>query len=640
MINRNVFFDKEKIASEVKALDRDAQAEVLLSALERAGGEKATPEELVRATAGVLSGTNPADLGDAWLDAVYAEKKKLEDVYTTTKDKEAAVRAIAEDRVNQFGDTPLTTVKYQTNRDIYNALKEVYDKSGGDWELVGKVAEYNDIPEDLMREFVKDGKWTDYKEGGEAAYKLMRGDLAGAAKDFFYTTPMSEIGAIGRGLTGGMYGGLANILTGGDYSNMIRVPEGLETEDMAKTLWRAGIRQSDAYGRSLLETDPAMEIAGNLAGAALPLGAISKATKGVKAAADASRWAKIGMQAARGAATGALYSIPEALTKESVPEFSQTVAKNAALFGAFDGLLAGVGEGAGALRRGVWNTMERSVKPGENLTKSFSKLKPVVEMSEAEKARGLKAGWLKEDGSLNVTDYLAREHGMDATQTIDDLATVSKTNREVYNKLRDEVKDFNYKQALDKAAEDAIIPNAPLSRVNRLLKSLPEKLEKFSDDIIGYTEDEGVNLAQSMRAFNQQVKHELRAIRNPSTVEKRAIDQYLKDVETANMKQYMKKKLPSELKAVDKAKTMYSELARIFQITNPISALRATGNVMEDQVQRNYIRQLISGEEYRPGTVRRLLERVGRAPSIDKEKLYNAQQFINAGISKSTKGDK
>jgi hypothetical protein len=106
------------------------------------------------------------------------------------------------------------------------------------------------------------------------------------------------------------------------------------------------------------------------------------------------------------------------------------------------------------------------------------------------------------------------------------------------------------------------------------------------------------------------------------------------------MKQYMKKKLPSELKAVDKAKTMYSELARIFQITNPVSALRAAGNVMEDQVARNYLRQLVSGEQYRPGVVRRLLEKTGRAPKIDEEKLYKAQNVINAGVSKATKGDK
>ena len=611
-------YDRDAVAAELKALDPARQKEIL-EQVAKTVTKNTTPEELVRSAKVAMTDLSP--IGDAWRDAVSSEKKRLEDAFVASNDRDTALRAIAEARVSQFGDTPVTTVKYQTNRDIYNVLKDVYDKSGGDWDLVGKVIQYNEIPEDLVRQFIKDGQWTDYSAGTELG---------------------SSVGALARGATGGLYGGLANVLTGGDYARRFSdvVPAGLETEEDAKTKWRAGIRQAEGYGRSMLETDPAKEIATQLVGAALPLGAISKATKGVKAAADASRWAKIGMQAARGAATGALYSIPEALTKESVPEFSQTVAKNAALFGAFDGLLAGVGEGAGALRRGVWNTMKRSVKPSENLTKSFSKLKPVVEMSEAEKARGLKAGWLKEDGSLNVTDYLAREHGMDATQTIDDLATVSKTNREVFNKLSDEVKDFNYKQALDKAAKDAIIPNAQLSRVNRLLKSLPQKLEKFSDDIIGYTEEEGVNLAQSMRAFNQQVKHELRSIRNPNAVEKRAIDQYLKDVETANMKQYMKKKLPSELKAVDKAKTMYSELARIFQITNPVSALRAAGNVMEDQVQRNYIRQLISGEEYRPGTVRRLLERVGRTPSIDKEKLYNTQQFINAGISKSTKGDK
>lgn len=558
-------------------------------------------------------------IADAWHDAATIEQPRLENEFAVYGDRDKALQTIAEERVAQFGDTPLTTVKYQTNRDIYDALKNVYDKSGGDWDLVGKVIEYNKIPEDLVREFIKDGKWTDYHMADEAG---------------------SGFGAVARGASDNLYGALANMLTGGEWANVTRVPEGLETEEDVKTQWRAGINQAKAYGRSMMKSDPATEIAGQLVGASLPLGAISKATKGIKVSEGATRLGRIANRLIQGTVTGGLYSIPEALTKESEPEFSKTVAKNAALFGAFDAGLAGLGEGAGALRRGVWNAAKRSVTPGENLTKSFSKLKPVAEMSEAERARGLKAGWLKEDGSLNVTDYLAREHGMDATQTIDDLATVSKTNREVYNKLSAEVKDFNYKSALDKAAEDAVIPNAPLSRVNRLLKSLPEKLEKFSDDIIGYTEDEGVNLAQSMRAFNQQVKHELRSIRNPSAVEKRAIDKYLKDVETANMKQYMKKKLPSELKVVDKAKTLYSELARIFQITNPVSALRATGNVMEDQVARNYVRQLISGEQYRPGVVRRLLEKTGRAPKIDEESLYKAQNLINAGVSKATKGDK
>lgn len=558
-------------------------------------------------------------IADAWHDAATIERPRLENEFAVYGDRDKALRAIAEERVSQFGDTPVTTVKYQTNRDIYDALKDVYDKSGGDWDLVGKVIEYNKIPEDLVREFIKDGKWTDYHMADEAG---------------------SGFGAVARGASDNLYGALANMLTGGDWANVTRVPEGLETEQDVKSQWRAGINQARAYGRSMMESDPATEIAGQLVGAAIPLGTISKATKGIKAASDATRLGRIGNRLVQGAVTGALYSVPEALTKESASDFSQTVAKNAALFGAFDAGLAGLGEGAGALRRGVWNAAKRSVAPGENLTKSFSKLKPVAEMSEAEKARGLKAGWLKEDGSLNVTDYLAKEHGMEATQTIDDLATVSKTNREVYNKLSGEVKDFNYKSALDKAAENAIIPNAPLSRVNRLLKSLPQKLEKFSDDIIGYTEEEGVNLAQSMRAFNQQVKHELRSIRNPSATEQRAINQYLKDVEAANMKQYMKKRLPSELKAVDKEKTMYSELARIFQITNPVSALRAAGNVMEDRVARNYLRQLVSGEQYRPGVVRRLLEKTGRAPQINEEKLYNTQNLINTRISKSTKGDK
>ena len=581
-------YDRDTVAAELKALDPARQKEIL-EQVARSVTEDTTPEELVRGTKVAMTDLSP--ISDAWRDAVSSEKKKLEDAFVASNDRDTALRAIAESRVAQFGDTPVTTVKYQTNRDIYNALKDVYDKSGGDWDLVGKVIQYNEIPEDLVREFIKDGKWTDYSVGDESG---------------------SGFGAVARGATSELYGGLANILTGGDYARRFSdvVPAGLESEEDAKTKWRAGIRQAEGYGRSLMETDPAMEIAGQLLGMAVPLGVATKATKGLKVSQGATKLGRLANTAARSAAIGGLYSIPESLTKESVPEAVKNTALNAALFGTADVALAGLGAGLSATRRGAWKAIKRSVEPGENLTKSFTKLKPIAEMSEAERARGLKAGWLKEDGTLNVTDYLAKEHGMEATQTIDDLANVAKKNREVYNKLKSEIVDFEYKRALDKAATDALIPNAPLSRVNRLLKALPEKLAKFSDDIIGFTEEEGINLAQSMRAFNQQVKHELRAIRNPSAVEKRAIDQYLKDVETANMKQYMKKKLPSELKAVDAPKTVYSELSRIFQITNPLSALKAIGNVAQDQVERNYMRQIMAGEKYRPDTVRRLLKTI------------------------------
>jgi hypothetical protein len=138
-------------------------------------------------------------------------------------------------------------------------------------------------------------------------------------------------------------------------------------------------------------------------------------------------------------------------------------------------------------------------------------------------------------------------------------------------------------------------------------------LAKFSDDIIGFTEEEGINLAQTMRAFNQQIKHELRSIVRPNAKELRAMEKYLKDVETANMKQFMLKKLPSELNAIDKTKTLGSEFGRIFQITNPASAFKAVSNVAQDQMERNYIRQIMAGEKYRAESpVTRLLQQIGK----------------------------
>lgn len=532
-----------------------------------------------------------SEIADIWRNMGSSEREALEGLYKSYGNKDKATHEVLQKWDTEFG-APRKVVEIKSDRDIYSALKDVYNNTGN-LESVIKVAAYNKVPQETLDKFVKDNKFIEELP--------VRGE--------------EKLGAIARGVTGGLYGGFLNELSGGAYSNKYTdvVPEGIQYEDMAKSNWRSGIRQSEGYGKSLASTNPSQEVIGNILGAIAPLGAASAATKGIKAAEGAglvSRLAKTGL---RGAATGALYSVPESLSKETAQEALGNTLRDAALFGTADVALSGLGSILGATGRTVGRIARNASAPGENLTKAFPKLKAVEDMSEEELKRGLKEGWLTKEGKFNVTEYLAKEHGMAATDTIENLANVAKTNREVYNQLKEELKNFSYRDALDKAAKDAIIPNAPLSRFNQIIKALPERLAKFSDDIIGFTEEEGVNLAQTMRAFNQQIKHELRSITRPNAVERRAIDKYLKDVETANMKQFMLKKLPSELKAIDKAKTLGSEAARVFQITNPFTAARVFKNVAKDVTERNYIRQLMAGEKYRAQSpTLRLLQRLGK----------------------------
>lgn len=532
-----------------------------------------------------------AEIADAWKNMGSSEREALENSYKSHGNKDKATFDVLQKWDTEFG-APRKVVEIKSDRDVYNALKDVYDNTG-DLESVIKVAAYNKVPQETLDKFVKDNKFVEALP--------VRGE--------------EKLGAIARGVSGGLYGGFLNDLTGGAYSKDYtqEVPEGVEYDDMAKTLWRSGVRQAKGYGESLARTNPSQEAVGNLIGALAPLGAASAATKGIKAAEGAGIMSRLAKSGLRGAATGTLYSLPESLSKETPQEALGNTLRDAAVFGTADAAFTGLGALLGATGRTVGNVARNMSVPGENYTKAFPKLKPVEEMSESELKRGLKEGWLSKNGKLNVTEYLAKEHGMAATDTIENLANVAKTNREVYNQLKAELKNFSYREALDKAAKDAIIPNAPLSRFNQIIKTLPDRLAKFSDDIIGFTEEEGVNLAQTMRAFNQQIKHELRSITRPNAAERRAIDKYLKDVETANMKQFMLKKLPSELKAIDKAKTLGSEGARIFQITNPLSAARVVENVAKDVTERNYMRQIMSGEKYRAQSpTLRLLQRLSK----------------------------
>ena len=532
-----------------------------------------------------------AEIADAWKNMSSSERETLENSFRSYGDKDKATFDVLQKWDTEF-NAPRKVVEVKSDRDVYSALKNVYDNTNSLEEVV-KVASYNGVPKETLDTFIKDNKFVEELP--------VRGE--------------EKLGAIARGALGGLYGGFLNDLTGGAYSKKYTdvVPEGVEYDDMAKTLWRSGVRQSEGYGKALGATNPSQEVVGNIIGSVAPLGLAGTATKGIKAAKGAGAIKRTLTAGLRGGATGALYSVPESLSKENVGDALENTLRDAATFAIADSALTGLGATLGAVGRGTSRIAKTVSTPGEHLTKAFPKLKAVEDMSKEEIERGMKAGWLTKDKKLNVTEYLAKEHGMNATETMENLAKLAKGNREVYNQLKSELKNFNYREALDKAAQDAIIPNAPLSRFNQVMKALPERLAKFSDDIIGFTEEEGINLAQTMRAFNQQIKHELRSIVRPNAKELRAMEKYLKDVETANMKQFMLKKLPSELNAIDKTKTLGSEFGRIFQITNPASAFKAISNVAQDQMERNYIRQIMAGEKYRAESpVTRLLQQIGK----------------------------
>lgn len=557
-------------------------------------------------------------LQDVWRRMATSERAPLEKSFQASGDKEGAINEILQNWDTQFG-MPRKVVEYSTDRDIYNALKEVYDQSNGDWDMVYRVAKYNEVPKELMDKFVQNGQWTDWSLGNEWA--------------------SSGTGAVARGATGGLYGGLANILTGGGYADKYLdvVPEGLNYEDAAHTLWRAGINQAKNYGRSLMETDPGLEIGGQIAGFLVPAGIASKATKGLKISEGATRLGRSANTAYRGAATGALASIPSSLAEDSVLSALGNTAQTAGTFAAGDVAFSGLGDILGAFGRGVGRISKRAATVPENYIKAFEKIKPIEQMSKEEIARGLERGWLK-NGKLNVSKYLADEYGVAATDTMTDLWRVAKNNREVYNQLRSELEHFHYKDAVIDSAKKAMIPNAPLSKVNQVLKSIPERLDKFLDDIVGYAGMDGTKIAESMKAFNQDVKHALRSIKNPNALEKQAIENYLKEIESNNMLQFMKKAIPTEFSAMDKNKTLLSEMARIFNITNPISAGRAAGNTLQNNVTRNYMRQVMAGEQRRATSpLQKMLQRVSSASEkgISSKNLERMQRLQDAALVQS-----
>lgn len=568
-----------------------------------------------------------APIANDWRNMSTNESLALETIYGATGDREKAVGDVLQKWDTEIGK-PRKIVEIGTNRDIYNALKEVYDRSGGDWEMVAKVARYNDVPKELMDEFVKDGKWTDYS----------------VAEEFG-----SGTGAVLRGAVDNLYGGIANALTGGKYSEEFtrEVPRGIEYDDMAHTLWRAGINQTKDYHRSMMETDPGMEIAGQIVGSFVPIGLASKATKGlkvVKGASEATKAGKIANTFARGAATGGLYSIPGSLAEESLGDALLNTGENALAFGAGDVAFSGLGAALGATKNALGRASKKFATAPENYVKAFEKIKPVSEMSEAELKRGIEKGWLSADGKVNVSKYLAEEYGMEGTDVMKDLIRASKGNREVYNQLVGELKNFDYKKSIIDASKNNMLKNAPLNRVNQVLKKVPEMLEDFGNKIVEYTGgEEGLgDLIKSMKAFNDDVAKKLgKAVGGkPTAIEKKMIDKYLKDVETANMQQMMKKGLPTEYQVVDKNPGFFREFGRVFNITNPISAVLAGIKGVEARNARNYMRQVMAGQARKASSpLQKMLERIGKATdqTVSDKTAEKAKQITRAVAGQMTK---
>lgn len=580
------------------------------SAISETTGGNMTPEMVKEYVERDLS-----DVQDAWGSMASPERKVLETEYKATGNRDESISKALSGWDEQF-NMPRKVAKIQTNRDIYNELKSVYDESGGDWDMVYKVAKYNQVPKELMNEFVKDGQWTDYEMGSESG---------------------AGYGAVARGATSNLYGGLANVLTGGKYANVDVVPRGMEFDDQANTLWRAGVRQANAYGRSMSETNPGMELTGQLIGSLAPLGAATKATKGIKVASDATRAGRIANTFGKGLATGALFSVPEALSQESVGDALSKTLTNSLIFGGGDVALSGLGAGLGAFGRGVSKISKPVSEPQEGLIKAFQKIKPVSEMSEAELKQGMKNGWISPEGEFNIVEYLSKEHGASGTEIMDSLAELAKTNRELYNKIKGELKNFHYSDAIKKASKDAMIPKAPLSRFNRILEQIPARLDKFADDVIGYKSFSG-RAVNTMEEFNNDIKYALRSFK-PNQTEQKAINKYLKDVESANMKQHLVNELPTELKAVDKSKTLPGELLKNLSIVGLGPLIKSPIRVMQDRIQRNYIRQLISGEERRPTIIKRLLEKTGRAGKVLGPAAENLQPYVNVTGTKLIEED-
>lgn len=586
-----------------------ASTEDLIKVVEETTGGKLSPEQV----SDVLN-RDFSPIKNDWRSLASTERKQLESLFQTSGNRDEALSQVLGNWDKEFGAKRIVR-PITTDRDIYNNLREVYDKSGGDWDMVGRVAKYNNVPKDLMNKFVKDGKWTDYSLSDEFG---------------------SGVKSVAYGIAGNLAGGVGGAL-GGAEGFFDTVPEGISYDDEINTGWRRGIRQSEAEHQSRTQTDPGMEIIGNLLGFIGPAGLASKAVKSINVVGNASRIGRGANALTRSLLAGGLASSPMAITAETPSEAVYSLASGAGAFAAGDTIGAGLGYGLGLIGRGAGKIASRA-RPRENIVKGIRGLKTEDVMSAGEKEIALKHAIKNADGTYtrNLSREMA-EAGRGNTENIDSVLDIAKNNRTLYNKLKNEVEHFNLGEDISAASSRSLIPNAPLSRVSRILKTIPERLKQFSDDPLGYQSYSG-RAIKTMEEFNADIKHALRSIKNPNNVEKKAIEAYLKDVETANMMQHIKNGLVIESKAKDVSKDVASEFGRIFQITNPVSAVNALTSVAQNRMERDLIKKAMKGEPMTEKTLSRLKVMLSRLKNKDQRTIMERVLFGTMLREQNNKG--
>lgn len=531
-----------------------------------------------------------------------AERAPFYDEYASSGNREKALEKSLGNWDKEFGSKRVVR-EIRTNRDIYDNLREIYNQSGGDWELVAKVAKYNNVPKTLMDKFVKNGEWTDFSEAE---------GIMGALQGLNY------------GMTENLAGGIGGAL-GGDSGLWDEVPRGVSYEDQVNTGWRRGVQESEALHQSRMDTDPGKELATNVAGFLGPAAVSGGITAGLKVLPYTGRAARAVNALVRSGATGALASTPGIITKESVGDALGHAGENAAAFMAGDVIAAGAGKVISPVFKGAKKLIQKA-KPRENIVKGVGGVKSFDKMSDVERQTALKYATKAEDGSYvrNISREMA-EKGAKGVEEIDNVVGLAKSNRPLYNKLKAETEHFNLADEISAASKANAIPNAPLSRVNQLLRTIPERLAKFTDDALGYKSFSG-HLIKTMEEFNADIKHALRSIKNPNAAERSAIEGYLKDVESANMMQHIKNKLPLEYAAKDVDRDLFNEMSRLFQITNPFSAAKALQNVAQNRSERELITNSIKGRSVPPKALPRLNKIVARVK--DKKTQENIKRLL------------
>ena len=552
---------------------------------------------------------NMSAISDIWKELGSPERKKLEEIYRQYGDKNKAILDILQGRESFFGGKPTKTVDIRSDRDVYRALKSVYDNTGN-MEDVIITAKYNQIPVETLNKFVKDGK-------------LVKMDARGDER----------AGALARGATDNLYGGFLNEITGGAYSKKYSdvLPEGIDYEDAEHTAWRAGINQAKAYRNALKKDSKGVEYLGEALGMVAPISIANKLTKGIKAATDASKLAKTLAVSGRGFATGAITSIPGSITQETPADALKNTLYEAGLFSLGDTLLYGAGSALGAGRKMLAEAGAKIAKPETRYIESF-KIKPLEEMSAAEKARGIKNGWIK-DGKLIVSRYLAEERGLGAKEIMTDLWKASRENENVYKQLREELKDFHYIDEVKKIAKESMIESMPASKVNKILKSIPKRLDDFIEGgAKNYESLTGEQLANSLAAFNTDIKRALNNLKGLKAAERNAVEDYLQKLNSKNMLEFMKKAMPTRFDIKDYDKSLIESMAKTFNITNPITQGVTAANFLQRRKNRQFMDAVMSGKKPpKTPALQRLLE------TKESERLQNLTRDTLREIIKTTR---